>query len=139
MELQNSNGREVKQMINKIRNDRSAFTLVEIMIVVAIIGLLAALAIPGFDKARKQSQGRRILNDCRQMDAAIDQWALETGQTDGNAINTTGAQTYLKTSWKTIDLLNNLYTLTSVGTSQISINTTTKSALVGVGIDWGIY
>jgi len=59
------------------------------MIVVAIIGLLAALAIPGFVKARKQSQGRRILNDARQMDAAIDQWALETGQTDGNAINTT--------------------------------------------------
>ena len=48
-------------MINKIRNDRSAFTLVEIMIVVAIIGLLAALAVPGFVKARKQSQGRRIL------------------------------------------------------------------------------
>ena len=84
-------------MINKIRNDRSAFTLVEIMIVVAIIGLLAALAVPGFVKARKQSQGRRILNDCRQQDAAIDQWALETGQTDGATVNTTGAATYLKT------------------------------------------
>ena len=68
-------------MSNKIRRERSAFTLVEIMIVVAIIGLLAALAIPGFVKARKQSQGRRIMNDCRQMDSAIDQWALETRQT----------------------------------------------------------
>jgi len=139
MELQNSNEREVKQMINKIRNDRSAFTLVEIMIVVAIIGLLAALAVPGFVKARKQSQGRRILNDCRQMDAAIDQWALETGQTDGNAINTTGAQTYLKSTWKTLDLLNNAYATTVVGTTQISINATTKTALQNVGIDWGIY
>jgi prepilin-type N-terminal cleavage/methylation domain-containing protein len=139
MKLQNSDEREVKQMINKIRNDRSAFTLVEIMIVVAIIGLLAALAIPGFDKARKQSQGRRILNDCRQMDAAIDQWALETGQTDGNAINSAGAQTYLKTTWKSIDLLNNSYVTTVVGTTQISINATTKTALQGVGIDWGIY
>ncbi|MGO9245259.1 MAG: type II secretion system protein [Verrucomicrobiia bacterium] len=130
---------EVNQMINKIRNDRSAFTLVEIMIVVAIVGLLAALAVPGFVKARKQSQGRRILNDCRQQDAAIDQWALETGQTDGNTVNTTGAATYLKTTWKVVDLLNNTYTLNNVGTGQISISTATKSSLAGVGIDWGPY
>jgi len=126
-------------MINRIRNDRSAFTLVEIMIVVAIIGLLAALAVPGFVKARKQSQGRRILNDCRQQDASIDQWALETGQTDGNTVNTTGAQTYLKTTWKTVDLLSNSFTVNTVGTGQILISTTTKSALQGVGIDWGPY
>ena len=130
---------EVNQMINKIRNDRSAFTLVEIMIVVAIVGLLAALAVPGFVKARKQSQGRRTLNDCRQQDAAIDQWALETGQTDGATVNTTGASTYLKTAWKTQDLLNNAFTLLNVGTGQILISTATKSALAGVGIDWGPY
>jgi|SRR5579862_2837247 len=115
------------------------FTLVEIMIVVAIIGLLAALAVPGFVKARKQSQGRRILNDCRQMDAAIDQWALENGQTDGAAIDSVGASTYLKTAWKTVDLLGNAFAVTVVGSTQISVNTTTKSALVGVGIDWGAY
>src|ERR1039458_5850204 len=93
--------------MNKIRKDRSAFTLVEIMIVVAIIGLLAALALPGFVKARKQSQGRRILNDCRQMDSAINQWALETGQTGGDAIETVASQTYLKTTWNPVDLLGN--------------------------------
>ncbi len=125
--------------INKIRKDRSAFTLVEIMIVVAIIGLLAALAIPGFVKARKQSQGRRILNDARQMDAAVDQWALETGQTDGNAINTTSAATYLKTAWKSTDLLGNAYAVTVVGGTQMAVNANTKSSLAGVGIDWGAY
>ena len=125
--------------INKIRKDNSAFTLVEIMIVVAIIGLLAALAIPGFVKARKQSQGRRILNDARQMDAAIDQWALETGQTDGNAIDTTAAQTYLKTAWHSNDLLGHAYGVTVVGGTQMSIDTATKTALAGVGIDWGAY
>ena len=125
--------------INKIRKDRSAFTLVEIMIVVAIIGLLAALAIPGFVKARKQSQGRRILNDARQMDAAVDQWALETGQTDGNAINTTSAATYLKTAWKSNDLLGNAYAVTVVGGTQMAVNANTKSSLAGVGIDWGAY
>ena len=125
--------------MNKIRKDRSAFTLVEIMIVVAIIGLLAALAIPGFVKARKQSQGRRILNDARQMDAAVDQWALETGQTDGNAINTTSAATYLKTAWKSNDLLGNAYAVTVVGGTQMAVNANTKSSLAGVGIDWGAY
>jgi prepilin-type N-terminal cleavage/methylation domain-containing protein len=135
----NSTERQVNQMTNKIRKDRSAFTLVEIMIVVAIIGLLAALAIPGFVKARKQSQGRRIMNDVRQMDAAIDQWALETGQVDGAAINSTGAASYLKTPWKTTDLLNKAYNISVVGTTQISINAATKTALAGVGIDWGNY
>jgi prepilin-type N-terminal cleavage/methylation domain-containing protein len=126
-------------MISKVRNNKSAFTLVEIMIVVAIIGLLAALAIPGFVKARKQSQGRRILNDARQMDAAIDQWALENGKKDGDTVATTGAATYLKTAWNANDLLGNAYTIAAVGTNQVAISSTTKSALQGVGIDWGAY
>jgi len=114
-----------------------AFTLVEIMIVVAIIGLLAALAIPGFVKARKQSQGRRILNDARQMDAAIDQWALEKGKKDGDSVTTTEAATYLKGEWKTSDLLGNAFTISTVGSNQLTISSSTKSALDGVGIDWG--
>ena len=124
---------------NTLIRDNRGFTLVEIMIVVAIIGLLAALAIPAFVKARKQSQGRRILNDCRQMDAAIDQWALETGQTDGNNIDTVASQTYLKKPWVTTDLLNNAYNVTVIGSTEISVNALTKTALDGVGIDWGAY
>ena len=124
---------------NTLTRDNRGFTLVEIMIVVAIIGLLAALSIPAFVKARKQSQGRRILNDCRQMDSAINQSALETGQTDGNSIDTVASQTYLKTTWNTIDLLGNSYNLTVIGSTQISVNASTKSSLDGVGIDWGAY
>src|SRR5271154_6298462 len=139
MEANKSHNGEVNQMItiSNIRKDRSAFTLVEIMIVVAIIGLLAALAIPGFVKARKQSQGRRIMNDARQMDAAIDQWALETGQQDGATVLSTSAATYLKTAWVTNDLLGNTYIVSGVGTGQVHISTATKSSLAGVGIDWG--
>ena len=126
-------------MISKVRNNKSAFTLVEIMIVVAIIGLLAALAIPGFVKARKQSQGRRIINDARQMDAAIDQWALEKGMKDGDAVVPSEAQTYLKTAWNTNDLLGAAYAIGAVGPSQVKIADSTKVALDNVGIDWGPY
>ena len=126
-------------MFSKIRSNKAAFTLVEIMIVVAIIGLLAALAIPGFVKARKQSQGRRILNDARQMDSAIDQWALEWGKKDTDTVITSSAATYLKTAWQTNDLLGNLYTVGNVGSQQIQINASTKTALSGVGIAWGAY
>ena len=128
-------------MHSRIRQNKAAFTLVEIMIVVAIIGLLAALAIPGFVKARKQSQGRRIINDCRQMDAAIDQWALENGKKDQDDIDTsaTAAGSYLKTAWPTQDLLNNAYSYGKVGSNQVGISSTSKTALANVGIDWGAY
>ena len=65
----------------KIRNHKNAgFTLVEIMIVVAIIGLLAAIAIPNFVRARTTSQMNACINNLRQIDGAKQQWALETKQ-----------------------------------------------------------
>jgi prepilin-type N-terminal cleavage/methylation domain-containing protein len=59
---------------------KSAFTLVEIMIVVAIIGLLAAIAIPNFVRARTTSQTNACINNLRQIDGAKQQWALENHQ-----------------------------------------------------------
>ena len=75
---------------------RHGFTLVEIMIVVAIIALLAAIAVPGFLRARKRSQASRILNDLRMIDSAVDQYAIETNRTSGATVNVTDWTNYLK-------------------------------------------
>jgi prepilin-type N-terminal cleavage/methylation domain-containing protein len=72
------------------------FTLVEIMIVVAIIALLAAIAVPGFLRARKRSQAAKILNDLRHIDSAIDQYALETNKVKGAVVAVTDWTSYLK-------------------------------------------
>jgi prepilin-type N-terminal cleavage/methylation domain-containing protein len=65
---------------------KAGFTLVEIMIVVAIIGLLAAIAIPNFVKARATSQMNACINNLRQIDAAANEMALEKGRKTGDAI-----------------------------------------------------
>ena len=83
-------------MLNKINKRRGGFTLVEIMIVVAIIALLAAIAVPGFLRARKRSQASRILNDLRLIDAAVDQYAIETNKASGATVNTVDWTNYLK-------------------------------------------
>ena len=71
-------------MLPKHNITRGGFTLVEIMIVVAIIALLAAIAVPNFLRARKRSQATQILEDLRMLDFACDQYAIETGKTSGN-------------------------------------------------------
>src|SRR4249919_2658371 len=83
-------------MLNKLNKKRGGFTLVEIMIVVAIIALLAAIAVPGFIRARKRSQASRIINDLRLIDSAVDQYAIETSKKSGDSVGVTDWTNYLK-------------------------------------------
>ena len=75
---------------------RAGFTLVEIMIVVAIITLLAALAIPGFLRARKRAQASRVKDDLRLIEAAVDQYAIETQRQPGSVVSVADWTAYLK-------------------------------------------
>jgi prepilin-type N-terminal cleavage/methylation domain-containing protein len=77
------------------QNRRSGFTLVEIMIVVAIIGLLAAIAIPNFVRARTTSQQNACINNLRQLDGAIQQYALENNASGTAAVDSANIQPYL--------------------------------------------
>ena len=77
---------------------KSGYTLVEIMIVVAIIGLLAAIAIPNFVRARTQSQMNACINNLRQIDGAIQQWALEQKKDTTATVAFTDIAPYLKNS-----------------------------------------
>src|SRR5438477_1954699 len=72
------------------------FTLVEIMIVVVIIGLLAAMAIPAFQKVRTSSQDKAVLNNARQLAAAADQYFLENGVSSVTQGALVGASNYVK-------------------------------------------
>lgn len=100
-------------MLNELNKKRGGFTLVEIMIVVAIIALLAAIAVPGFLRARKRSQATRILNDLRMIDSAVDQYAIETNRITGNTVLVKDWTSYLKSGTVLYntgnDLLGNAY------------------------------
>ena len=74
----------------------TAFTLVEIMIVVALIALLAVIAVPGFLRARKRTQAGRVLNDLRMIDSAVHQYAIETNRPGGFVVGTADWTNYLK-------------------------------------------
>ncbi len=80
----------------KTTRKTQGFTLVEIMIVVVIIGLLAAMAIPAFQKVRTASQDKAVLNNARQLGAAADQYFLEHGTSTAQITSLVGSANYIK-------------------------------------------
>jgi type IV pilus assembly protein PilA len=79
-----------------MNHKNKGFTLVEIMIVVVIIGLLASMAIPAFQKVRTNSQDKAVLNNARQLSAASDQYYLENGVSSVVISDLLGPTSYIK-------------------------------------------
>jgi prepilin-type N-terminal cleavage/methylation domain-containing protein len=126
------------------RRHRDAFTLVEIMIVVAIIALLAAIAVPGFLRARKRSQASRIINDLRLIDNALDMYAIEYNKSTGNPVNVADWTKYMKVGTNLYvtgkDILGNPYGQQAVDDIP-AVPSLTRSALSDVCPDsfWSPY
>ena len=100
--------------------NRAGFTLVEIMIVVAIIGMLAAIAIPNYVRARANSQASACINNLRQIDAAVNQWALENKKVSTSVVTLDDVKPYIKlNSASNIPgcPANGTYTVTTVAAS----------------------
>lgn len=98
-------------------NDQRGFTLVEIMIVCAIIGLLASVVMPSFIKARENSQLTSIVNNLRITEGAKDQWALENKQGTGATPVATDIAPYMKNStFPPANVVGETYNINAVGT-----------------------
>jgi prepilin-type N-terminal cleavage/methylation domain-containing protein len=94
---------------------RSGFTLIELMIVVGIIALLTAIAVPNFARARDSSRLNVIYSNLRTLDAAKDQWALETNQATGTQVaDMSVVRPYLRNGLH--DVMNETYVPNPVGT-----------------------
>src|SRR4051812_50006397 len=132
-------------MLQKLNSKRGGFTLVEIMIVVAIIALLASIAVPNFLRSRKRSQATQVLEDLRLIDAAVDQYAIENNKKKDDACGWDDVQKYLKNGTRLYnstgkDIIGNAFTVPAVDTVPV-VPAATFTALSDVAPRdfWGPY
>jgi prepilin-type N-terminal cleavage/methylation domain-containing protein len=123
-------------MLRKLNTKHAGFTLVEIMIVVAIIALLAAIAVPNFLRSRKRSQATQILEDLRVIDSAVDHYAIENNKGGGTSVAWSDVQNYIKTGTRLYasnsrDILGNAFVMPTVDTTP-KVSATTFAALSDV-------
>jgi prepilin-type N-terminal cleavage/methylation domain-containing protein len=115
---QQKNNNHITSMLTQLNTKRAGFTLVEIMIVVAIIALLAAIAVPNFLRSRKRSQATQVLEDLRILDSAVDQYAIENNKASGNP-DFADLQAYVKTGTRLYSSANTDILGNSFGTFTI--------------------
>ena len=128
----------------QIRRVAAAFTLVEIMIVVVIIGLLAAIAIPAFQRSRERTQATRLANDFHQYDTAFQRYSMEAGQLPvtpaaGGTIPT-GMNGYLPANYTEASPMGGNYVWTGPSSYVVLVNTNATDSvmlLVDTALDDG--
>ena len=137
-------------MLQKLNSRRGGFTLVEIMIVVAIIALLAAIAVPNFLRARQRSQATAVKQDLRMIDAAMEQWAIEGNHKTGDQAKGTDLKPYIKensplyanldTTAAVKNTIGNAMAIPALGTKLV-VDATTVTDLSAVADDvfWSPY
>jgi prepilin-type N-terminal cleavage/methylation domain-containing protein len=108
---------------------RSGFTLVELMIVVAIIGLLAGISTPSVLKARETSQLNAIINNLRVIENAKDQWAIEAKQGAGSQPLDTEIAPYMSTRSMPTPVVSEIYNINPVGTTATATLVSSLGAL----------
>ena len=118
----------------------SGFTLIEIMLVVGIIGLLCAIVIPEFMKARRRSQATAALQELKKVQAGIDTWALENNKRDTDAVTWVDIQPQVKENTVLYnrsgrDLLGHPFVFSSVG-SGVKVDEITRLYFSGVNVDF---
>jgi prepilin-type N-terminal cleavage/methylation domain-containing protein len=135
-----------------VQNTRHGFTLVEIMIVVAIIATLAAIAVPGFLRSRKRAQATTIINDARIIDAAMDQYGIENHKKNTDTVTSASLKGYLKPNTRLYalaaagadltDIFGNSYNYTTFDRG-VQVNGSTTASFADVIDDgsafWGTY
>ena len=132
-------------MLRKLNTKHAGFTLVEIMIVVAIIALLAAIAVPNFLRSRKRSQATQVLEDLRILDSAVDQYAIETNKTSGFVPVFADLQNYIKTGTRlyasaNTDILGNSFGTFTVDTApKVPASSFTALSDVAPAAFWSPY
>ena len=103
----------------KLTRNSKGFTLVEIMIVVAIIGLLAAIAVPNFVQARTTARKNACINNLRLISAAKDQTALENGYAETSVLTSADVSAYMKASKYPVCPANGVYTVNAVSVNPV--------------------
>ena len=116
-----------QEYIIMYKRSEKAFTLVEIMIVVVIIGLLAAMAIPAFNKVRATSQDKAVINNLRQFASAAQQYMLDEGASTVAHANVVGSGLHISTLETVAD---EVYTGLTLGTNTTQLTASVNGRAV---------